>query len=77
MQVNTCREASAAIVSAQNHGQMVDAEEEPVQIHEARIVRRRKYNRGRMLQRYRAQNSTDSEAVVDNNRSNGRRIDGL
>ena len=73
---NLCREICSQIVSVTNSGKMVGTLEDPVQIDEARFAGRRKYNRGRMLQGDQAPDSTDSEAEVENNRNQGRRIDG-
>ena len=51
--------------------------EEPIQIDEARFAGKCKYNRGRLLQCNRVPQSEDSDALLENNRNYGRRIDGL
>jgi hypothetical protein len=56
-------------------GQTLGTIQEPIQIDEARFAWKRKYNRGRLLQGNRALQSEDSDALLENNRNHGRRID--
>jgi len=58
-------------------GQMLGTAEQPIQIDEARSAGKRKYNHGRLLQGNRVPQSEDSDALLENNRNYGRRIDGL
>ena len=51
---------------------MVGTAEEPIQTDEARFAGERKYNRGRLLQGNRVQQSEDSDALLENNRNYGR-----
>ena len=73
---NYCREVCSAKVSVTKRGQMKGTESSPVQIDEARFAGRRKYNRGRMLDGDHAPEEEDEEAIVENNRNHGLRIDG-
>jgi hypothetical protein len=57
-------------------GQMLGTAEEPIQIDEAWFAWKRKYNRGRLSQGNCAPQSEDSDALLENNRNHGRRIDG-
>jgi hypothetical protein len=54
----------------------VGTAEEPIQIDEARFAGKRKYNRSRLLKGNRVPQSEDSDALLENNRNHGRRIDG-
>ena len=56
--------------------QMLGTAEEPIHIDEARFAGKRTYNRSRLLQGNRAPQSEDSDALLENNRNHGRRIDG-
>ena len=58
---NMCREVCSSIVSVNRRGQMVETAVNPVERDEARFARRRKYNRGRLLNRDERAESTDSE----------------
>jgi hypothetical protein len=57
-------------------GQMLGTAEEPIQIDEARFAGKRKYNRVTLLQGNCVPQSEDSDALLENNRYHGRRIDG-
>jgi len=48
----------------------------PIQIDEARLVGKRKYNRGRLLNGDQPASSEDSDAELHNGRNNERRVDG-
>ena len=58
---NMCREVCSSIVSVYRRGQMVETAVIPVERDEARFARRRKYNRGRLLNGDERAESTDSE----------------
>lgn len=73
---NMCREVCGSIVSVRTRGQMIGTLEEPIQIDEARFAGRRKYNRGRLLNGDHGAQSEDSDAVIQNQRNHGARIDG-
>ena len=49
---------------------------EPIQIDEACFAGKRKYNRGRLLRGNRVPQSEHSDALLENNRNHGSRIDG-
>ena len=55
---------------------MLGTAEEPIQIDEARFAGKRKHNRGRLLRGNRIPQSEDSDALLENNRNHGSRIDG-
>jgi hypothetical protein len=57
-------------------GQMLGTAKEPIQRDKARFAGKRKYNRGRLLRGNCAPQSEDSDALLENNRNHGRRIDG-
>ena len=56
-----CREVCSSIVSVNRRGQIVETAVNPVERDEARFAGRRKYNRGRLLNRDERAESTDSE----------------
>ena len=58
---NMCREVCSSIVSVNRRGQIVETAVNPVERDEARFAGRRKYNRGRLLNRDERAESTDSE----------------
>jgi hypothetical protein len=71
---NMCREVCTKVI--EKKGQMLGTAEEPIQIDESRFAGKRKYNHGRPLQGNCAPQSEDSDALLENNRNHGRRIDG-
>ena len=58
---NMCREVCSSKVSVNRRGQMVETAVNPVERDKARFARKRKYNRGRLLNRDERAKSTDSE----------------
>ena len=58
---NMCKEFCSSIVSVNRRGQMVETAVNPVERDEARFAGRRKYNRGRLLNRDERAESSDSE----------------
>ena len=58
---NMCKEVCSSIVSVNRRGQIVETAVNPVERDEARFAGRRKYNRGRLLNRDERAESTDSE----------------
>jgi hypothetical protein len=71
---NICREVCTKVI--EKKGQMLGTAEEPIQIDESLFVGKRKYNLGRLLQGNCASQSEDSDALLENNRNHGRRING-
>ena len=71
---NMCREVCTKVIEKKS--QMLGTAEEPIHIDEARFAGKRTYNRSRLLQGNRAPQSEDSDALLENNRNHGRRIDG-
>ena len=58
---NMCREVCSSVVSVNRRAQMVETAVNPVERDEVCFVGRRKYNRGRLLNRDEKAESTDSE----------------
>ena len=71
---NMCWEVCMKVT--EKKGQMLGTTEQPIQIDEARFAGKRKYNRGRLLQGNRVPQSEDTDALLENKRNYGRRIDG-
>jgi len=71
---NMCREVCTKVTERKS--QMLGTAEEPIQIDEDRFAGKRKYNRGRLLRGNRVMQSEDSDALLENNRNHGSRIDG-
>lgn len=71
---NLCREVCTAVIKKKTN--MLGTHANPIQIDEARLAGRRKYNRGRMLGGDKPPINTDEKAQVQNNRNHGARVDG-
>jgi hypothetical protein len=69
-----CREVCTKVI--ENKGQMLGTAEVPIQIDESRFPGKRKYNRSKLLKGNRVPQSEDCDALLENNRNHGRKIDG-
>jgi hypothetical protein len=69
-----CREVCTKVI--EKKGQMPSTAEEPIQIDEAQFAGKCKYNCGRLLHSNRSPELEDSDALLENKRNHGKRMDG-